>query len=94
MTQTPQEIALEAGENAIAMHPPHSYQNWPSGIGKVFLDAYHAKLLELGAARKGTATDSQLPDYWLIVQDADETKHSYNFPVFSVIIIKTDSKKS
>jgi hypothetical protein len=92
MTQTPQEIALEAAEKARAetwkKYPVKrdggaSTKHVPVEAMQNAIEAYHAKLLELGAAK---------------IADLSERHHlwearSWNPPQNPCIIIKTDSNK-
>jgi hypothetical protein len=95
MTQTPQEIALEAAEKArtetwkkypVKRDGGASTKHVPVEAMQNAIDTYHAKLLELGAAKKGHAfVDSN--DGWVAGEYPPSSDE------FSVLIIKTDGNK-
>jgi hypothetical protein len=89
MTQTPQEIALEAAAEVLgqAYGSPNLY-NYRTA--KVLIETYHAKLLELGAAKKGVGNIIGNPNTTGIWSCATDIPCG----TFPVLIIKTDSNKS
>jgi hypothetical protein len=112
MTQTPQEIALEAAAlemkdamglqlNAKPLLGDTKSSDWHATGGsinftelfEVGLATYHAKLLELGAAKKGFAHAPSVKNHPSFEWFARMKEGTYIDEV-PVLIIKTDSNKS
>jgi hypothetical protein len=106
MTQTPQEIALEAAAlemkdamglqlNAKPLLGDTKSSDWHATGGsinftelfEVGLATYHAKLLELGAAKNDMAHENCFSKQWVNVGHGEDEQ------LFPVLIIKTDSNK-
>jgi hypothetical protein len=87
MTQTPQEIALEAVQAMLFCHSQFKGDAYTAELlAKDMVHTYHAKLLELGAAKNAELTEiGDTPTLW----EARSWYVRYN----PCIIIKTDSNK-